>query len=81
MRHDGTETMADKPVFLNAHGVAMTRFGVRYLLQKYVAIAATAAPTLTGKRIHPHYLRHSPPNDQGRLAGLGRAQGLRFLLL
>lgn len=59
MRHDGTETMADKPVFLNAHGVAMTRFGVRYLLQKYVAIAAAAAPTLTGKRIHPHCLRHS----------------------
>ncbi len=59
MRHDGTETMADTPVFLNAHGVAMTRFGVRYLLQKYVDIAATAAPTLTGKRIHPHCLRHS----------------------
>ena len=59
MRHDRTETMADEPVFLNAHGVAMTRFGVRYLLQKYVAIAATAVPTLTGKRIHPHCLRHS----------------------
>lgn len=59
MRHDSTETMDDRPVFLNAHGVAMTRFGVRYLLQKYVAVAATAAPTLTCKRIHPHCLRHS----------------------
>jgi integrase/recombinase XerD len=59
MRQDGTEAMADKPVFLNARGVAMTRFGVRYLLQKYVAVAATAAPTLTNKHIHPHSLRHT----------------------
>ena len=58
-RNDGTEALADRPVFLNAHGVAMTRFGVRYLLQKYVAIATVTAPTLAGKRIHPHCLRHS----------------------
>src|SRR5271166_5637867 len=37
----------------------MTRFGVRYLLQKYVAAGTTAAPTLAGKRIHPHSLRHT----------------------
>ena len=37
----------------------MTRFGVRYLLQKYVGAAAAAAPTLAGKHIHPHCLRHS----------------------
>lgn len=58
-RNDGSETRADTPVFLNAHGVAMTRFGVRYLLRKYVAIAAATTPTLTSKRIHPHCLRHS----------------------
>lgn len=57
--NEGTEALADRPVFLNAHGVAMTRFGVRYLLQKYVTLAAAAAPTLIGKRIHPHCLRHS----------------------
>lgn len=59
MREDGTATVADKPVFVNAHGVAMTRFGVRYLLKKYVAIAAKVAPTLKHKHIHPHSLRHS----------------------
>jgi site-specific recombinase XerD len=45
--------------FLNERGAAMTRFGVRYLLQKYVAAGTTAAPTLAGKRIHPHSLRHT----------------------
>jgi site-specific recombinase XerD len=37
----------------------MTRFGVRYLLQKYITASMNAAPTLAGKRIHPHSLRHT----------------------
>lgn len=37
----------------------MTRFGVRYLLQKRVAAGAEVAPTLSDKRIHPHSLRHT----------------------
>lgn len=53
------ERPTDQPVFLNARGVAMTRFGVRYLLQKYVAVGAKEVPTLAGKRIHPHSLRHT----------------------
>jgi integrase/recombinase XerD len=57
--HDTGENSADQPIFLNAHGVAMTRFGVRYLLQKYVAAGTNAAPTLASKRIHPHSLRHT----------------------
>jgi integrase/recombinase XerD len=57
--HGGAETMADKPIFLNAHGVVMTRFGVRYILRKYATIAAAVAPTLANKRIHPHCLRHT----------------------
>ena len=35
------------------------KIGVRYLLQKYVAAGTTMAPTLAGKRIHPHSLRHT----------------------
>ena len=58
-QHDTGENSADQPIFLNGHGVAMTRFGVRYLLQKYVAAGTHAAPTLAGKRIHPHSLRHT----------------------
>jgi integrase/recombinase XerD len=55
----GSENPADQPVFLNGRGAAMTRFGVRYLLQKYIAAGVNAAPTLAGKRIHPHSLRHT----------------------
>ena len=58
-RHTELENSADRPVFLNGRGAAMTRFGVRYLLQKYVAAGTNAAPTLAGKRIHPHSLRHT----------------------
>lgn len=50
---------ADQHVFLNSRGAPMTRFGVRYLLQKYIVACAKAAPTLTGKRIHPHSIRHT----------------------
>lgn len=55
----GAENPADQFVFLNAHGAAITRFGIGYLLQKYVAAAAKAAPTLADKRIHPHSIRHT----------------------
>jgi integrase/recombinase XerD len=58
-QHAGLENSADQPVFLNRRGAAMTRFGVRYLLQKYVTAGTNAAPTLAGKRIHPNSLRHT----------------------
>ena len=57
-QRDRTDDPADRHVFLNARGATMTHFGVRYLLQQHVA-AATTAPTLAGKRIHPHSLRHT----------------------
>ncbi len=46
-------------VFKNARGQQMTRYGVRYLLRKYVAAASRDVSTLRDKRIHPHSLRHS----------------------
>ena len=36
----------------------MTRYGVRYLLRRYVKKAAES-PSLRGKRLHPHSIRHS----------------------
>jgi integrase/recombinase XerD len=45
-------------LFTNARGQQLTRFGVRYLLRKYVIAASRAAPTLSDKRLHPHSLRH-----------------------
>jgi len=50
---------ANTLLFTNARGQPLTRFGVRYLLRKYVAAGTQSAPTLRDKRIHPHSLRHS----------------------
>lgn len=50
---------ADALLFTNARGRPLTRFGVRYLLRRYVEAAAKAEPSLCDKSIHPHSLRHS----------------------
>ncbi len=46
-------------LFLNHRGQPLTRFGVRFLLAKYVRAAAATLPSLGRKAIHPHSLRHS----------------------
>jgi hypothetical protein len=37
---------ADAPLFTNARGETLTRFGVRYLLNKHLAVASEQAVTL-----------------------------------
>ena len=49
----------DLPLFVNQRGQPLTRFGVRYLLQRHLAQAASKSPTLAGKSIHPHSIRHT----------------------
>jgi len=49
----------DATLFVNRLGGKLTRFGVRYLLQKYVSAAAQTIPSLQGKRLHPHCIRHA----------------------
>lgn len=46
-------------VFLNANGQPFTRFGIRYLVRKYAAKAAQRCPSLKGKNVGPHTLRHT----------------------
>lgn len=50
---------AGMPLFVNHRGQPLTRFGVRYLLQRYLMNAADRSPTLRGKSIHPHSIRHT----------------------
>jgi site-specific recombinase XerD len=57
-RHSDPEPAATL-IFTNARGGPLSRYGVRYLLRKYVATAAGSAPTLRDKKLHPHSLRHS----------------------
>lgn len=55
----GAPRAPEQWLFTNRRGGPLTRFGVRYLLGKYVAAASTSVSTLRGKRLHPHSLRHT----------------------
>ena len=46
-------------LFLNAQGNAMTRAGFEYLLGRHATAASQHCPSLQGKRISPHVLRHT----------------------
>jgi site-specific recombinase XerD len=46
-------------LFVNAEGTAMTRAGFEYVLDKHVRRAAKTCPTLAGRTVSPHQLRHS----------------------
>jgi integrase/recombinase XerD len=49
----------DSPLFVNLRGAKLSRFGVRYLLKKRIVKCIAETPSLAGKRIHPHSLRHT----------------------
>jgi len=46
-------------LFLNANGVPVTRFGIRYIVLKYAATAKRQCPALEPKKVTPHTLRHT----------------------
>lgn len=59
-RHDrGLDLHDHDPLFINQRGAALTRFGVRYILNKRCEAAKAALPTLAAKSLHPHSMRHS----------------------
>jgi site-specific recombinase XerD len=47
------------PLFMNHLGTPLTRFGVRYILKKYLHKATQSHPSFKAKRLHPHSIRHS----------------------
>ncbi len=49
----------DPTLFLNATAQAMTRSGFEYLLAKHVSAGARREPSIAGKRVTPHVLRHT----------------------
>ena len=55
----GVDLRSTAPLFLNHRGKPLTRFGVRYILAKYLDRAKSTAPRLADKRLHPHSMRHS----------------------
>jgi integrase/recombinase XerD len=57
--HRGLPPTLSVPLFLNDRGARLTRFGVRFILNKHTAKAAQRHPSLQRKRLHPHSVRHS----------------------
>jgi len=46
-------------IFQNCRATSLTRFGVRYILNKCLEQAQVHIPSLHSKRLHPHSMRHS----------------------
>ena len=49
----------ESPLFPNAHGGPLSRSGVEDRLREAVQVATATCPTLKGRRISPHTLRHT----------------------
>ncbi len=47
------------PVFPTTRGTPLSRDGVAYILAKHLTRARQQCPSLEGKRVSPHVLRHS----------------------
>jgi integrase/recombinase XerD len=56
---DRLQKPAEAPVFLNARGQRLTRFGAYSMVERLVARAATRMPSLKMKRVSPHSVRHA----------------------
>jgi site-specific recombinase XerD len=46
-------------VFLNRYGEPITRFGIHTMVERYVRKTLPAMPSLAGKRVSPHTIRHT----------------------
>jgi len=56
---EGQHIGAATPIFRNARGKGLTRFGVLHILQRTVAAVASTLPALAQRTISPHTLRHT----------------------
>ena len=52
-----------EPAFPTASGTALSHDGLQYLLSKHLAVAHRHCPSLTGKHVTPHVLRHTLAMD------------------
>ena len=49
----------ERPLFRNRYGQPLGRHGVRYILGNHARTASQSAPSLAGRSVHPHVMRHS----------------------
>jgi site-specific recombinase XerD len=48
-----------RPLFVNARGQRLSRFGLRYVVTQRVAAAAQSCPSLLTRKVGPHTFRHT----------------------
>lgn len=48
-----------EPLFVSNRGARLSRDAVERIVRKHIGVATTTCPTLKGKRVTPHVLRHS----------------------
>ncbi len=53
------ERAPNEPVFLNRFGHPISRFGIHTLVERHASTARAKLPSLAGKRVSPHSIRHS----------------------
>jgi site-specific recombinase XerD len=57
--HPVSSSMSIETLRINVVVMLLTRFGIRWILQKHVREATCHTPSLKKKRLHPHSWRHS----------------------
>jgi integrase/recombinase XerD len=59
VRHLAGERPAEVNLFVNRRGEPLTRYGIHTLVERYVTKLRASVPSLQGKRISPHVIRHT----------------------
>lgn len=59
LRAQASERATTEPVFINRFNQPMTRSGIHALVKRCAARACVQAPSLQGKNVHPHLIRHT----------------------
>ncbi|MBI4618500.1 MAG: site-specific integrase [Planctomycetes bacterium] len=59
LRFRGNPPTPDSPLFPNARGRRLSRWGITYILQKWVEVSGITLPNARAKRISPHTIRHT----------------------
>ncbi len=54
-----TSRAPSESVFLNRCGQPLTRYGIHALVERNAAVVAASLPSLAGKRVSPHTIRHT----------------------
>jgi integrase/recombinase XerD len=59
LKERGVDKEAASPLFVNARGKRLTRFGVHHILRTRLVAAGSNCASLAAKRVSPHTFRHS----------------------